>query len=74
MAAPGIIAPLVLGKEVFFRDYLSMGTLTLILTVMIASSLWLGKKYRRQATMSKKIGFTLLSLYVLYYAVLVSGS
>ncbi|MFQ3341932.1 calcium/sodium antiporter [Porticoccus sp. Uisw_050_02] len=74
MAAPGIIAPLVLGKEVFLRDYLSMSILTLILTAMIASSLWLGKKYRRQATMSKKIGFTLLSLYVLYYAVLVSGS
>ena len=73
MAAPGIIAPLVLGKEVFLRDYLSMSLLTLILTAMIASSLWLGQKHRRQATMSKKTGLVLLSLYALYCVVLIFG-
>ncbi|MCL4121067.1 UNVERIFIED_CONTAM: hypothetical protein GTU68_028982 [Idotea baltica] len=74
MSVPGIISPLVLEREVFYRDYMAMSLLTVILVVAIAISLWKGRKEHRQALLSKKIGITLLVLYGLYYAVLIPGA
>jgi len=71
MALPGIISPLALDKEVFYRDYLSMSLLTLTLIIIIASVSWLGKKRGHQATISKNLGLLLLLLYTLYYALLI---
>jgi cation:H+ antiporter len=74
MSVPGVIAPLTLDREVFYRDYLSMSLMTLVLISAIAWSLWRGKKERHQAHLSKKIGLTLLSLYALYYATLIPNA
>ena len=74
MSVPGIIAPLTLDSAVFYRDYLAMSGMTLVLVGAIAWSLWRGKKNHRQAGLSKKIGLTLLSLYALYYVALIPGS
>ena len=74
MAAPGIISPLTLNQEVFFRDYLSMAALTLILTGMIASLLWRKKAKSCQANISRNVGLALLLLYGLYYVLLISGA
>ena len=74
MSVPGIISPLALEREVFYRDYMAMSLLTVILVAAIAFSLWRGRKEHRQALLSKKIGITLLILYGLYYAVLIPSA
>lgn len=74
MSVPGIIAPLTLDREVFYRDYLAMSTLTLILVIIIAWSIWRGRKEHHQGRLSKKVGMTLLTLYALYYAILILGT
>lgn len=74
MSVPGIISPLALEREVFYRDYMAMSLLTVILVATIAFSLWRGRKEHRQALLSKKIGITLLILYGLYYAVLIPSA
>jgi cation:H+ antiporter len=74
MSVPGIISPLALEREVFYRDYMAMSLLTVILVAAIAFSLWRGRKEHRQALLSKKIGITLLVLYGLYYAVLIPSA
>jgi len=74
MSVPGIISPLALEKEVFYRDYMAMSLLTLVLIAAIAFSIWRGKKEHRQAQLSKTIGLTLLVLYGLYYAVLIPSA
>jgi cation:H+ antiporter len=73
MSVPGIISPLALNQEVFYRDYLAMSFLTLVLIAAIGFSLWKGKRERHQAQLSKKIGITLLTLYGLYYIALIPG-
>jgi len=74
MSVPGIISPLALEKEVFYRDYMAMSLLTLVLIAAIAFSIWRGKKEHHQAQLSKTIGLTLLVLYGLYYAVLIPSA
>lgn len=74
MSVPGIIAPLALDREVFYRDYLAMSALTLTLIIIIAWSIWRGRKEHRQGRLSKKVGMTLLTLYAIYYAVLILGT
>ena len=74
MSVPGIISPLALEKEVFYRDYMAMLLLTLMLIAAIAFSVWRGRKEHHQAQLSKKIGITLLVLYGLYYAVLIPST
>jgi len=74
MAAPGIISPLALNQEVFFRDYLSMALLTLILSGIIASLLWQKRAKSHQANISRTVGLTLLLLYALYYVLLIFGA
>tara|TARA_R110001592_G_scaffold363352_2_gene684869 strand:- start:141109 stop:142092 length:984 start_codon:yes stop_codon:yes gene_type:complete len=74
MSVPGIIAPLTLDREVFYRDYLAMSALTLTLIIIIAWSIWRGRKEHRQGRLSKKVGMTLLTLYAIYYAVLILGT
>lgn len=74
MSVPGIISPLALEKEVFYRDYMAMSLMTLMLIATIAFSIWRGKKEHRQAQLSKTIGLTLLVLYGLYYAVLIPSA
>jgi cation:H+ antiporter len=74
MSVPSIIAPLTLDNAVFYRDYLAMSGMTLVLVGAIAWSLWTGKKNQRQARLSKKTGLTLLALYGLYYMVLIPGA
>ncbi len=73
MSVPGIIAPLTLAPEVFYRDYLAMSTLTLVLVGAIGWTLWQGKKNHKQGALSKKIGLCLLALYTLYYVLLIPG-
>lgn len=73
MSVPGIIAPLSLESEVFYRDYTAMLLLTLVLIAAIAISLWRGSKVKPQSQISKKVGILLLTLYVLYYVVLMTG-
>ena len=70
MAMPGIIATPKLDEEVFYRDYLSMGSLTLVLFVIILYVSYISRNKGHQAIISKKLGLVLLLLYALYYALL----
>lgn len=72
MSMPGIIAPLSLDESVFYRDYLAMSLLTLVLIGAIAWSLWRASKTGGTARLSRRIGVILLCLYALYYLVLLS--
>ena len=70
MALPGVIATPKLTEEVFYRDYVSMGSLTLVLLVIILYVSYIARNKGDQATISKKLGLLLLMLYALYYALL----
>ena len=72
MAIPGIIAPPNLDEKVFYRDYLSMGSLTIVLLVIILFVSYIAKNKGHRATISKKLGLLLLLIYILYYAVLMT--
>jgi len=74
LSVPGIIAPLTLDNAVFYRDYLAMSLLTVALIAIIAWSLWRGRREHHQAKLSKKVGITLLTLYGLYYVILIIGA
>ena len=71
MALPGIIATPKLSEEVFYRDFLSMGSLTLVLLVIILYVSYIARNKGGQATISKKLGVLVLILYILYYVCLV---
>jgi cation:H+ antiporter len=70
MALPGVIATPKLTEEVFYRDYMSMGSFTLVLLVIILYVSYIARNKGAQATISKKLGLLLLMLYALYYALL----
>ena len=70
MALPAIIATPKLSEEVFYRDYLSMTSLTLVLLVIIFHVSYIARNKGDRVAISKKLGLLLLILYVLYYALL----
>ena len=70
MAVPGIMNPVSLDMEVFFRDYLAMSALTLALAGMLYAS-WYNHKDSDPAEVvhliGRRRGSVLITLYVLYY-------
>ena len=64
---PAIIQPLTMTKDVFYRDYLSMITLTLALCGLMLWTLCINKK----PTLGKLSGVLLLILYAGYYTLLI---
>lgn len=68
MPIAGVIAPLQLDAAVFYRDYLAVSALTLLLVGSIA---WRYFQNREQVIhLSRKFGAVLLTLYALYFVVL----
>lgn len=67
MPIAGIIEPLNIGKTVFYRDYLAMAALTVILLLVLAYGL---RQHRPHTVLSRAFGCFLLGLYVLYYLIL----
>ncbi|WP_438957946.1 calcium/sodium antiporter [Porticoccus sp.] len=73
MSIPGIISPLSLGSEVFYRDYLAMCTITLLLLGAIALTLWLPRHRGGAPTLACPVGVVLLLMYTLYMATLMAS-
>ncbi len=69
MPAASVIAPLQLEPAVFFRDYLAMAGLTLLLIGTIMFKHW--RKLQQTVYVSRGFGLVLLSFYVLYITILV---
>lgn len=70
MSIPGIVSPLTLGSEVFYRDYLAMSAMTLLLLVTIALILWSRHHRGGIPTLTRPVGVVLLLMYTLYIAAL----
>lgn len=64
---PAIIHPLSMTEDVFYRDYLSMIALTSALCLLMLSAVFI----RKQPTIGRMSGITLLILYVGYYTLLI---
>ncbi len=71
MPIAGVIAPIELDEAVFFRDYLSVAGLTLLMVLTIAFLYWRSKG--RAFYFSRGFGGVLLLLYGLYFGVLFSS-
>ncbi len=71
MPIAGLIEPLELGMEVFYRDYAATLILTLALLLVIAVGL---RGKRGHTKLSKRVGVLFLGLYVLYYLILLPSS
>jgi cation:H+ antiporter len=65
MTSAGAIAPIALGSEVFYRDFLAMATMTLLMVVLAAIAL-----RSRAGKISKAMGVLLLVGYGYYYMLL----
>ena len=65
MTSAGAIAPITLGSEVFYRDFLAMATMTLLMVVLVAIAL-----RSRAGRISKAMGLLLLVGYGYYYMLL----
>ena len=77
MPIAGVISPLQLDSAVFYRDYLSVTALTLLLLGSIAVHYFRQRKHEdKTATvhLSRKFGSVMLLLYVLYFVVLLPTS
>jgi len=77
MPIAGIISPLQLDSAVFYRDYLSVTALTLLLLGSIAVHYFRQRKHKDKAAtvhLSRKFGSVMLLLYVLYFVVLLPTS
>ncbi|MBV1932976.1 MAG: calcium/sodium antiporter [Porticoccaceae bacterium] len=72
MPAAGVIAPLQLDPAVFFRDYLAVAGLTLLLIGTIMFKHW--RNHQQTVYVSRRFGIVLLSCYVLYFIILVPTS
>ena len=70
MAVPGIMNPIGLDEQVFFRDYLAMSALTLVLAVSLYTS-WYSHRDSDPADVVHRIGrrrgSVLITIYALYY-------
>ena len=65
MTSAGAIAPIALGSEVFYRDFLAMAAMTLLMVVLAAIAL-----PSRAGKISKAMGLLLLASYGYYYTLL----
>jgi cation:H+ antiporter len=65
MTSAGAIAPIALGAEVFYRDFLAMAAMTLLMVVLAAIAL-----RSRAGRISKAMGLLLLVGYGYYYMLL----
>ena len=65
MTSAGAIAPIAVGSEVFYRDFLAMATMTVLMVVLAAIAL-----RSRSGTISKAMGLLLLAGYAYYYTLL----
>ena len=65
MTSAGAIAPIALGSEVFYRDFLAMAAMTLLMVVLAAIAL-----RSRAGRISKAMGLLLLVGYGYYYMLL----
>ena len=77
MPIAGVISPLQLDSAVFYRDYLAVTALTLLLLGSIALHYFRQRKREdKEATvhLSRKFGSIMLLLYVLYFVVLLPTS
>ena len=77
MPIAGVISPLQLDNAVFYRDYLAVTALTLLLLGSIALHYFRQRKREdKEATvhLSRKFGSIMLLLYVLYFVVLLPTS
>ena len=77
MPIAGVISPLQLNSAVFYRDYLAVTALTLLLVGSIAIAHVKKKKSTDTTTtihLSRRFGSLLLLLYILYFAVLLPTS
>ncbi|RLA39415.1 MAG: calcium/sodium antiporter [Gammaproteobacteria bacterium] len=77
MPIAGVISPLQLDSAVFYRDYLAVTALTLLLLGSIALHYFRQRKREDKAAtihLSKKFGSVMLLLYVLYFVVLLPTS
>lgn len=66
---PAIIHPLSMTDDVFYRDYLSMITITGALCLLMLGAVFI----RKQAAIGRLSGILLLLLYVGYYTLLILG-
>lgn len=71
MPAAGVVAPIYLETTIFYRDYLTMAGLTLLMVLAVAI---MHRKHGPQPTaprrLSRGFGGSLLALYALYYLIL----
>jgi len=77
MPIAGVISPLQLDSAVFYRDYLAVTALTLLLLGSISLHYFRQRKAADKAAtihLSKKFGSVMLLLYVLYFVVLLPTS
>ena len=77
MPIAGVISPLQLDSAVFYRDYLAVTALTLLLLGSIALHYFRQRKREDKAAtvhLSRKFGSIMLLLYVLYFVVLLPTS
>lgn len=65
MTSAGAIAPIALGSEVFYRDFLAMAAMTLLMVILAATAL-----RSRSGRISKAMGLLLLAGYGYYYMLL----
>jgi cation:H+ antiporter len=65
MTSAGAIAPITLGSEVFYRDFLAMAAMTLLMVVLVVIAL-----RSRAGRISKAMGLLLLVGYGYYYMLL----
>jgi cation:H+ antiporter len=72
MPAAGIITPLTLDPAVFFRDYIAVSVLTLML---IGTIIYKHRQNGKQSVyLSRRFGIVLLSSYILYFIILLPTS
>ena len=70
MPAAGIISPMALSPEVFNRDFISLGLMTVLLISMVAFALNKASRKGVPALLSRRLGVILIGGYIGYYVVL----